>query len=662
MAASFFEKIFRKSKVKLVLYLLFLVIYFIYLRFFPSQPVTLPSKSPIDVSSLSNPHEVSISHMDLDLHIDFPTKSVRGYADLTLKIQDPDHSTKLVLDVTTLKIKSVTDLSDNQALKTSLAEPNKILGTAFTIELGKKYTESDKPKLRIAFETVPEATALQWLDPSQTLGKKHPYMFSQCEEIHARSLIPCQDTPAVKFTFTAKVSVPKPLRALIGGILIKEETDGELNVYHYEQKIPIPSYLFAIAGGDISYVDISPRIRAYSEEGYLERAKFEFEPAEKFIQVAEELLTPYEWTRYDLLILPPSFPFGGMENPCLTFLSPTIIAGDRSLINVMIHELTHSWIGNLVTNINWSHFWLNEGINVYHERRVAAAIYGEESLHLASLEGLKALESYVKIIGENHPFSVLITNLEGIDPDEAFSVLYYEKGYFLCLYLEQLLGLDFMKSFFKEYVKTFRLKSVTTDDFLTLLKAKVQEKFSVDGLEKLKQVDWDGWFHKPGIIPQLPKLDYTEYNVVKALATEYFNNLGSLEKLASHEELSSGNWHTIKVLIFFDIVGEMVKSEKKKIDESVFDWLDNKHKFSDRNAEIACKWFQLCITQGYTKVDAKIEAFLTTIGRVKFVKPLFKALVEAGRIDFAKRIYEKNKGSKHSLELKLIGDMLAVKS
>ena len=619
------------------------------------------SKVPKDVSSQSNPHEISISHMDLDILIDFPNKSVKGHADLTLKIQDPN-STRLVLDVTTLKIKSVTDLSDNQALKTSLAEPNKILGTAFTIELGKKYTESDKPKLRIAFETVPEATALQWLDPSQTLGKKHPYMFSQCEEIHARSLIPCQDTPAVKFTFTAKVSVPKPLRALIGGILIKEETDGELNVYHYEQKIPIPSYLFAIAGGDISYVDISPRIRAYCEEGYLEQSKYEFEPADKLLQAAEELLTPYEWIRYDVLVLPPSFPFGGMENPCLTFLSPTLLAGDRSLINVMIHEMTHSWIGNLVTNANWSHFWLNEGINVYYERRVGAALYGDDHLQLASIEGLKDLEGYVKGIGEQHPYSVLVTNLEGIDPDDAYSSLYYEKGYFLCLYLEQLLGLEFMGYFFKEYVKTFRLKSITTDNFLDLLKAKVQEKFPEDGLEKLKQVDWDGWLYKPGVLPQQPKLDYTEYNVVKALATEYFNNLDNPEKLASHEELSSGKWETIKVLLFFEVFGELVKNDKKKISESTLDWLDNKYKFSDRNAEIACKWFQLCITQGYTKVDAKIEAFLTTIGRMKFVRPLFKALTDSGRTDFAKSIYEKNKGSKHSLELKLIGDMLAVKA
>jgi len=617
------------------------------------------SKSTRDPSSQSNPHEISISHVDFDLRIDFPTKSVKGHADLTLKVHD-SNATKLILDATTLKINSATDLSDNETLKVSVSELNKILGHAVTIDLGKKPTSD--PKIRVFFESSPESSALQWFEPAQTLGKKHPYMFSQCQAIHARALIPCQDSPSVKFTFTAKVSIPKPLRALVGAILTKEETEGDLNVYHYEQKIPIPSYLFAIAAGDISYVDLSPRIRAYCEEGDLERVKYEFEPSESYLQAAEKCLTPYEWTRYDMLVLPPSFPYGGMENPCLTFLSPTIIAGDRSLMNVTIHEMTHSWIGNLVTNTSWSHFWLNEGINTYFERRVGAEIYGESSLHLATLEGYKDLENYVNMMGKEHPYTVLVTDLEGIDPDDTFSTLYYEKGYLLCLYLQELLGLDFMLFFFKEYVKQFRLKAITTTDFCDLLKAKVQEKFPADGLDKLKNVDWDGWFNKPGVAPQLPKFDHTEYNTIKELATKYYDNIDNLESLSSHHELSAGNWHTTKILIFFDILGEKITAEGKKLSESSLDWLDKQHNFSNRNAEISCKWFQLCITQGYTKVDGKIEGFLTTIGRMKFVKPLFRALIGAGRNDFAKTIYEKNKASKHSLETKLVGELLGIKS
>lgn len=622
-----------------------------------SQNLSINQK---DSSSHSNPEEISISHVDFNLRVDFKTKTIGGYADLTLQINDPTRS-KLILDITTLKIESVTDLSDGKPLKYSFSELNKILGYALTIELARSYSDLEKPKIRIVFATAPEASALQWLEPSQTLGKKHPYMFSQCEEIHARSLIPAQDTPGVKFTFSAKIAVEKPLRALLGGILVKEESEGDFNVFYYEQKIPISSYLFAVAAGDISYVDISPRIRVYSEEGYLEKSKYEFEPAEQFLKTAEDILTPYEWTRYDMLVLPPSFPFGGMENPCLTFLSPTVLAGDRSLVSVVIHEMTHSWIGNLVTNATWSHFWINEGINVYHERKVIEEIYGESVYNLEVLQGLKKLEAYIRNIGEKHPFTILVTNLEGIDPDDAFSPLYYEKGFFLCLYLEQLFGREFMKYFFKEYVKEFRLQAITSNDFYDFLKEKVEEKLLEEGLEKLKKVDWDAWFHQPGCLPQPPKLEYKDYTAVKELAQKFFENLDNIEKLAGHDELVAGKWPTVKVVLFFEVLAELIRAEKKKIDTKALDWLDQQYKFSDRNAEIACKWFELCILQGYTGVDAKLEQFLTTIGRMKFVKPLFAGLVQAGRLEFAKSIYNKNVGFKHSLEIKLIGDLLTPK-
>ncbi|HVE66802.1 MAG TPA: M1 family aminopeptidase/hydrolase, partial [Thermoanaerobaculia bacterium] len=375
-----------------------------------------------DVHSYSNPAEIRVRHVDLDWDVLFDRKILRGTAALSLERPAGGRATGLVLDTRDLTIEKVESSPDGATwtgASFSLGPPDKILGAALTISVPETAT-----RVRVAYATSPQASGLQWLEAPQTAGKKDPFLFTQSQAIHARSWIPLQDSPQVRVTYRARVRTPKNLvAAMSANNDPAAPRDGD---YSFEMPQAIPSYLIALAVGDLAFKAISPRAGAWAEPSVVDRAAREFSDLESMLRAAEDLFGKYRWDRYDVLVLPPSFPFGGMENPRLTFATPTILAGDRSLVALIAHELAHSWAGNLVTNATWRDFWLNEGFTVYLERRIVERVFGVRRAEMEAVLGLQDLEKEMATLPERD--RVLHIDLTGRDPDEGFTDVAYEKG------------------------------------------------------------------------------------------------------------------------------------------------------------------------------------------------------------------------------------------
>ncbi|MBI5498106.1 MAG: M1 family peptidase, partial [Deltaproteobacteria bacterium] len=381
-------------------------------------------------------------HIDLVLDVDFAARRLAGTATLHL---DDTRGGPLHLDTRALEILSATD-GNGAPVPFSLDPPDAVLGARLKLDL-----PAGMNRVTLRYRTSPDASALQWLDPAQTAGGKHPYLFSQCQSIHARSMVPCQDSPRLRVTYKAELNVPAPLVAVMAAAPrgTRPLPDGR-TAYLFEMPQPIPSYLFALAVGELQGRDLSPRSRVYAEPALLDTAAHEFGGVEAMITAAEKMFGPYPWERFDMLVMPPSFPFGGMENPRLTFLTPTLLAGDRSLVNVVIHELAHSWTGNLVTNATLEHFWLNEGFTVYAERRILEAMEGAEAVAMHAAIGLSGLkEDMARLEGR---FTRLQTHLEGVDPDEVYSQVPYEKGCLLLQRIEVATGREAFDRFLRTYI------------------------------------------------------------------------------------------------------------------------------------------------------------------------------------------------------------------
>jgi aminopeptidase N len=314
--------------------------------------------------SYARPAEVAVTHMDLDLDVNFEERVISGTA--AFHLDNKTGANVVHFDTWALVIREVV-LEDDQGRE---KQARFVMGDSLPI-VGRPLSVGVEPKTRrvtVRYQTTADAEGVQWLSPAQTAGKQHPYVYTQSQSVHARSWVPCQDTPAIRFTYTANVRVPAGLLALMSAENPREKSsDG---VYRFEMKNPLPSYLLALAAGNIEYRAIGPRTGVYSEPEMVEKAKYEFIDLERMMKTAEALGGPYRWGQYDVLVLPPSFPFGGMENPRLSFVTPVLVAGDRSLVSVVAHELAHSWSGNLVTNATWNDFWLNEGFTTYFERRI----------------------------------------------------------------------------------------------------------------------------------------------------------------------------------------------------------------------------------------------------------------------------------------------------
>ncbi|MGZ8843003.1 MAG: M1 family aminopeptidase/hydrolase, partial [Pyrinomonadaceae bacterium] len=421
-----------------------------------------------DSHSYSNPAAVRVRHVDLDWDVLFDRKILKGTAVLT--IERMNQSLPLILDTRELNIEKVETSADGIKYSPgtfTIGSNDKVLGAPLLIPLPPKAS-----RVRIHYSTAPGASGLQWLEPAQTAGKKDPFVFTQSQAIHARSWIPLQDTPQVRVTYTARVRTPRQLLAVMSAEnLSGAARDGD---YSFRMRQPIPSYLIALAVGDLRFRSLGPRTGVYAEPSVINLAARELSDTEKMVVATERLYGPYRWGRYDILVLPPSFPYGGMENPRLTFATPTILAGDKSLVSLVAHELAHSWSGNLVTNATWRDFWLNEGFTTYLERRILEAVYGREREEMEAALGLRDLNDEIATLDD--PDEILHIDLKDRDPDEGSTDIPYEKGALFLRHLEETFGRARFDRFLRGYFNHFAFQSITTEQFVAYLKQNLLDK------------------------------------------------------------------------------------------------------------------------------------------------------------------------------------------
>uniref|UniRef100_G1R1R9 Leukotriene A-4 hydrolase n=1 Tax=Nomascus leucogenys TaxID=61853 RepID=G1R1R9_NOMLE len=571
----------------------------------------------VDTCSLASPASVCrTKHLHLRCSVDFTRRTLTGTAALTVQSQE-DNLRSLVLDTKDLTIEKV--VINGQEVKYALGERQSYKGSPMEISLPIALSKNQEIVIEISFETSPKSSALQWLTPEQTSGKEHPYLFSQCQAIHCRAILPCQDTPSVKLTYTAEV--------------------------------PIPCYLIALVVGALESRQIGPRTLVWSEKEQVEKSAYEFSETESMLKIAEDLGGPYVWGQYDLLVLPPSFPYGGMENPCLTFVTPTLLAGDKSLSNVIAHEISHSWTGNLVTNKTWDHFWLNEGHTVYLERHICGRLFGEKFRHFNALGGWGELQNSVKTFGETHPFTKLVVDLTDVDPDVAYSSVPYEKGFALLFYLEQLLGgPEIFLGFLRAYVEKFSYKSITTDDWKDFLYSYFKDKVDV-----LNQVDWNAWLYSPGLPPIKPNYDMTLTNACIALSQRWI--------IAKEDDLNSFNATDLKDLSSHQLNEFLAQTlQRAPLPLGHIKRMQEVYNFNAiNNSEIRFRWLRLCIQSKWEDAIPLALTMATEQGRMKFTRPLFKDLAAFDKShDQAVRTYQEHKASMHPVTAMLVGKDLKV--
>ncbi len=563
-----------------------------------------------DPHSFANTRDFRATRVALDLEADFTRKRLVGHADLTLHRENAA-AREVVLDTRELKVSKVELRTATPVqLKFRLGEAKKTLGAPLHIQLPQKLAAQDIV-VRISYETSPQASGLQWLEPSQTAGKKYPYLYSQSQAIHARSWIPLQDTPLVRLTYEARITTPPQLRAVMSA----ENDPNAARTGRYEFKMPqaIPSYLIALGVGDLVFKPIGARTGVYAEPGVVESAANEFADVQSMLETCEKLFGPYRWGRYDLLILPPSFMWGGMENPRLTFLTPTAIAGDRSLVALIAHELAHSWSGNLVTNANWESLWLNEGFTVYLERRIVEVLYGVQRREMEDVLGLQSLRRDIASLEKagDGELTQLSVDLSGRDPDDAFTDVPYEKGRLFLGFLESRLGREKLDAFLRGYFDKFAFKSVTTQDFVDQLKSQVLNQPGVN----LTLAEVQAWIETPGI-PANAVLPHSDVFVRVDAQRDAW-----LQGKRTAKQLETAKWTTQEWLHFLDNMPATLAADRLRELDQAFDLT------ASTNAEIAHSWLKDSIRANYAPAWPRLEQYLTSIGRRKLVKPLYDELL-----------------------------------
>ncbi len=590
-----------------------------------------------DPHSFAKPEEVAVTHIHFEWDVQFQAKQLKGKA--VLNIENKSGSKTLWLDSKGLDIEKIwLDNAEKQLANFKLGTWDPILGQALEIAI-----LPNTGKVTIQYTTTTKSDAIQWLTPAQTAGKKHPFLFTQGQAILSRTWFPCQDSPGIRFTWSAKVKVPKQLMAVMSA-----ENNGFKNkdgLYEFQMTKPVPAYLVALSVGNLDYNAFDQRTGVYAEPEMLRKSASEFQQTGKMVGVAENLFGAYHWGKYDLLVLPPSFPFGGMENPCLTFVTPTVIAGDRSLVSLIAHELAHSWSGNWVTNATWDDFWLNEGFTVYFERRIMEEIEGKPYADMLAVLGYQELLATIDDLGQENPSTCLKLKLQGKDPDDGMNDIAYEKGYFLLRLIEERVGRAYFDKFLNQYFADFGQKSLGTEQFLEYLQ---QHLLIPTGNEAFfSQVNM--WVYQPGLPEEHYRPVSTRFEQVDLLAKQVLAGQ-QLEK-TKVEKWSAHEWvHFLRQISQSVTVAQVAA-------------LDKTHLLSQNgNSEILFQWLSICINVSYVPAFERLEEFLTNTGRRKFVAPLYKQMLGHPTLhERAFVVYEQAKSNYHAVTRDTVADLLKKK-
>jgi leukotriene A-4 hydrolase/aminopeptidase len=578
-----------------------------------------------DYHSFANPKEIKVTHLGLDLDVDFDRKILSGEVQVSFE-RITENASQLILDTRDLDIHGVN--FNGQAIPFELEESDSFLGAALKISV-----PADSEKISIRYNTSPNASGAQWLTPAQTAGKKHPFLFTQAQAIHARSFIPLQDSPQVRVTYDATIRTPKELLAVMSAANDPDtERDG---VYEFSMPQPIPAYLIALAVGDLQFKAMGARTGVYAEPALLDAAAAEFEDTESMLIATENTFGPYQWDRYDLLILPPSFPFGGMENPRLSFITPTVIAGDKSLVSLIAHELAHSWSGNTVTNATWRDLWLNEGFTTYLTYRIMQMVYGDARFAMESVLGQQDLQNDIDSLPDND--EILAIDLRGRDPDDVFSNIPYEKGALFLKELEQKVGRENFDEFLLNYFEHFEFQSITTDQFIAYL----EETLLKDYADLLSVQRIQKWIFEPGIPEGAPVAESNAFSLVDEARSAWLS--GTIEA----KEIDSTSWVVHQWLYFLNnMPQELTQVQLTELD-AAFSLTHSK------NNEIAHSWLLIAVNNWYQPAFSRLHDYLLNIGRNKLVKPLYKALSETpeGKM-IAQKIFAEAKPGYHPLTVK----------
>lgn len=606
-----------------------------YLAFFLLLAFTGTAAAAREPHSYSEPDRFLVRHVALDLSADFAAHRLEGTAELTVERLDAE-AKELRLDTRDLEIRSVHLIEASgreRVLPFTLDAPDHVLGSRLTISFTSCCVVSDTLRLRIDYRTSAEASALQWLEPAQTAGP-HPYMYSQGQAIHARSWIPIQDSPAVRLTYSARIRTPPELTAVMSAASI-EDANLAPGEYRFEMRQPIPAYLIALAIGDLEFQSLGERVGVWTEPSQLQAAAHEFADLQRMLEAGEKMAGPYRWDRYDLLIMPHSFAFGGMENPRLSFISPSIVAGDRSLVAVIVHELAHSWSGNLVTNATWNDFWLNEGMTTYLERRMFETLYGERRAHMEDAIGYAYLAQAIEdaksagLPGD----AALKVDLAGRDPDEGGSDVAYEKGRWFLGFLEARFGRPAFDEFLREYFDAHAFQSMDTERFRAWLLAALARP----GAPAIPVAEIDEWLYGRDMPATTPPIPRGVFDAVDRAAAEW-----RAGRLAT-ADLPVRDWVPQEWVRFLD-------GQPADLGDERMAQLRAQFRFgADGNAEIARSWLALVVRSAYEASYPDLERFLLSTGRHKLVVGLYRDLArtDAG-LEQGRRIYAKARPGYHA--------------
>ena len=583
----------------------------------------MTTQDPTTYADLS---QGKIKHIDFRIKVDFDEHVLDIEATYQL---DKLISGTLFLDTYKIDLKQA--LANDRALIWEFDNEDDVLGQRLQLQ-----GLNNDSSFKLVFRTSPEARALQWMNASQTKGGEHPFLYSQCQATHARSIFPCQDAPSVRFTYSAEVEVPSALRAVMAAEqVIGQERSG---LFHFKMPQPIPSYLFGLAAGNLVFRELGPRTGVYAEPETIDAAAWEFAETETTMNEAEKLLGPYLWGRYDLLILPPSFPFGGMENPRLTFLTPTAILGTRGQTSLITHELAHAWTGNLVTNATWQDFWLNEGWTTYAETRITEVLRGKDEHDLHAAYNATRLIALMKRFGMDSSEACLKPPNGVKDADLYTTLVAYYKGCFFLRECELAVGREKFDVFIHKYMKSFQFQSMTTERFVDFMKAKAPGVFEKVNVQK--------WIYEPGMPEEWHKPKSHLYDEIGNILDEYKKG-----RRTTKEQVK--DWGNYQTLSFLQGLPMVISIEDCRYFEDILEL----EKAND--AAFFSNYYAICISSGYQEIMPRVEKFLGTVGRMYYVFPVVRALVET---DWSKEqvrpLFERVKGKHHQITIKAMEGFL----